>query len=42
MIKHYLKRIDNINNAINLTKQQKRKKERKYYLKLKNKMDEIH
>ena len=42
MVKKYLKRIDNINNAKNLTKQQKRKKERKYYLKLKNKMDEIH
>jgi IS605 OrfB family transposase len=42
MVKQYLKRIDNINNAKNLTKQQKRKKERKYYLKLKNKMDEIH
>ena len=42
MIKQYLKRIDNINNANDLTKQQKRKKERKYYLKLKNKMDEIH
>ena len=26
MIKQYLKRIDNINNAKNLTKQQKRKK----------------
>ena len=42
MVKQYLKRIDNINNAINLTKQQKRKKERKYYLNLKNKIDEIH
>jgi putative transposase len=42
MIKQYLKRIDNINNANDLTKQQKRKKERKYYLKLKNKMNEIH
>ncbi len=42
MIKKYLKRIDNINNAKDLTKQQKRKKERKCYLKLKNKMDEIH
>lgn len=42
MVKEYLKRIDNINNANDLTNQQKRKKERKYYLKLKNKMDEIH
>lgn len=42
MIKKYLKRIDNINNAKDLTKQQKRKKESKCYLKLKNKMDEIH
>lgn len=42
MIKKYLKRIDNINNAKNLTKLQKRKKESKCYLKLKNKMDEIH
>ena len=41
MIKQYLKRIDNINNAKNLTKQQKRKKESKYYLKLKNKIVEI-
>ncbi len=38
MVKQYLKRIDNINNAKNLTKQQKRKKERKYYLKLKIKL----
>ena len=42
MINQYLKRIDNINNAKDLTKQQNRKKERKYYLKLKNKMNEIH
>jgi len=42
MINKYLKRIDNINNAKNLTKQQKRKKESKCYLKLKNKIDEIH
>ncbi len=42
MVKQYLERIDNINNAINLTKQQKRKKEKKCYLKLTNKIDEIH
>jgi len=42
MIKKYLKRIDNVINAKDLTKQQKRKKEIKCYLKLKNKMDEIH
>ncbi len=42
MIKQYLQRLDNINKANDLTKQQKRKKERRYYLKLKNKMDEIH
>ena len=42
IVKNYLKRIDKINNAKNLTKQQKRKKERKYYLKLNNKIDETH
>jgi IS605 OrfB family transposase len=42
MVQNYLKRIDNINNANNLTKEEKRKKESKYYLKLKNKIDETH
>lgn len=42
MVKQYLKKNDSINNANNLTKKQKRKTERKYYLKLKNKMNEIH
>lgn len=42
MVKYYLNKIDIINNANNLSKKEKRKKERKYYLKLKNKMDEIH
>ena len=42
IVKKYLKKIDKINNAKNLTKQQKRKKERKYYLKLNNKIDETH
>ena len=42
LVKKYLKRIDNINNAKNLTKKEKRKKERKYYLKLNNKIDETH
>jgi putative transposase len=42
IVRKYLKRIDNINNANNLTKKKKRKKESKCYLKLTNKINEIH
>ncbi len=42
MIGNYLKRIDNINNAKDLTKEEKSTKCKKYYLKLNNKVDEIH
>lgn len=42
MVRYYLNKIDKINNSKNLLKKEKRKKERKYYLKLKNKIDETH
>jgi hypothetical protein len=41
-IKNYLKRIDKINKAINLTKKQQKKKEKKYNLKISNLIDETH
>jgi putative transposase len=39
---NHIKKIDLINNTNTMNKKQKRKKERKCYLKMKNQMDEVH
>lgn len=42
LVGNYLNKIDKINNTDTMNKKQKRKKERKCYLKIKNTMDEVH
>ena len=42
LIGKYIKKIDILNDIETMTKKQKNKKERKYYLKLKNITDELH
>jgi IS605 OrfB family transposase len=42
IVSNYLKRIDKINNSTYLNKKEKKKKVSKYYLKLRNKIDETH
>ena len=42
MVGDYIERIDKINNNKNINKEQKRRKEIKYYEKIENKVDEIH
>ena len=42
LIGNHLKKIDSINNTETMNKKQKRKKERKHYIKIKNIMNEVH
>lgn len=42
LVGNYLNKIDKINNTETMNKKQKRKKERKCYLKIRNTMDEVH